>query len=165
MLAHVRLVFRQWRRQPATTAFAVLALGLGIGVNAALLTVFRSVLFRPLAYPQSERLVRLWETYPPHGANNFGTVSIPNLEDWRNGAEAFEEIGGYSARTSTLGGTETPERLRTLAVEPQVLRLLGVPANLGRWFSDDERRGSREAVVVLSERMWRRRFVGGAAIV
>src|SRR5262249_16917717 len=84
--------FRTVSRSPLLSMAIVLTLALGIGANVALFTVIDSVLLRPLSLPAPEQVTMVWETIPPSGR---GTVSLPDLEDWRAQSTAFEALAAY----------------------------------------------------------------------
>src|SRR6185312_5750044 len=89
----VRLAWRQLWVSPVFTLVAVLTLALGIGAVAAIGTVVQQVLFRPLPFPQQDRLVREWPIEPARG--EVGMLSVPDLEDWRAGQRDITALGGY----------------------------------------------------------------------
>jgi hypothetical protein len=76
----LRYAARMLRKQPLFALVAILTLSLGIGSNSAIFSVVDAVLLRPLDFKDPDRIVRLWETLPGGGT---GTVSPPNLNDWR----------------------------------------------------------------------------------
>src|ERR1700690_2019945 len=109
MFDQIRHAIRGFRKSPGFTSVAILALALGIGLNASIFSVVNSVLMKPLAYPDSERLVRVWETTARF---RDGGVSFPNLADWRRQNHSFEDLGGYRDAVLNLLGGGDPERLR-----------------------------------------------------
>ena len=92
ILKDLRYAFRMLRRKPGFTAVAVLTLALGIGGNTAIFSVVNAVLLRALPYPEADRLVRLYESLPQGGT---GSVSVPNLMDWRAQSDAFTGLAAY----------------------------------------------------------------------
>src|SRR5215470_10198981 len=101
LLRDIRYGLRMLLRKPGFTAVAIIALALGIGANTAIFSVVNAVLLRPLPYEQSERLVGLWENNPQQGVDNFN-VSYPNLVEWQEQNQVFEQIAGYSFIAPTL---------------------------------------------------------------
>ena len=89
-----KFAFRQLLKNPGFTAVAVLTLALGIGANTAMFSVINAVLLRSLPYPNSDRLVQIWQTNPR--ANRWGAwVSYPDFLDWRQQNTTFEEVGAF----------------------------------------------------------------------
>ncbi len=89
-----KYALRSLRRAPGFALVALLTLALGIGANTALFSVVRGVLLRPLPYPESERLVRVWPASPENGVER-GALSSVDLADWRARQHGFEALGGY----------------------------------------------------------------------
>jgi len=104
----LRFGARQLRKNPGFAAVAVLTLALGIGANTAIFSVVDAVLLRPLAYPDSVRLVSLSERGPDWSG---GSISYPNFTDWRNRQSVFETFGAYIGNNFTLTGAGEPLRL------------------------------------------------------
>ena len=92
LMQDVRYAARTFAKQPGFVAVAVLTLALGIGANSAIFSVIYGVLLKPLALKDPERVVKLWESM----ANGFtGTVSPPNLKDWREQNNIFTQLAAY----------------------------------------------------------------------
>jgi hypothetical protein len=85
----IKYGWRMLLARPGFTIIAVVALALGIGVNSAVFSVVNGVLLRPLAYKESDRLVRIWEKW---GGFDDGSVSYPNFKDWRERNTSFESL-------------------------------------------------------------------------
>jgi putative ABC transport system permease protein len=152
-----RYALRQMRRNPGFTAIAVLTLMLGLGATTAIFTVVQSILLRPLAYAEPERLVRVYETLVPQ--SDRGAVSYPNLQDLRAQARSFSLLQAYTSGggLSMQHGGEA-ERVAGAQVEARMFELLGVGALLGRTFLPGEDRPEASPVVILSEPLWRDHF-------
>ena len=140
---------------PGFTAAAVVTLALGIGANAAIFSVVHAVLLRPLPYADPARLVLVGGRGVDNRADNLGYLTFV---DWRARARAFDELAVIRSWNPTLVGGEAPERLAGMRVSANFFTLLGVPPMLGRGFRADEDVPARRRVVVLSDRLWRRRF-------
>jgi predicted permease len=154
----VRFAARSLARTPSFTIAAVLALALGIGANTAILSVIDSVLLRPLAYADADRLgvILLFGTDP---------VSPANIDDWRRLTRSYTDIAAAEAWSANLGGVDEPERLTGIRVSAGMFPLLGVAPTLGRVFTDEEDRAGNDHVVVLSHGLWQRRFGGDKQVV
>jgi putative ABC transport system permease protein len=162
LLQDLRYSVRTLLKKPGFALVMILALGLGIGANSAIFSVVSTVLLQPPPYPESERLVFVWENSQRIGRFS---MSVPNYVDFRDQNEVFEEISAMATGTYNLTGDGEPERLRGLRVTEDLFRLLRVQPVLGRGFIPDEDRPGAERVVVLTDALWQRRFGGDPAIV
>ncbi len=163
ILQDLRYGGRQLRKSPTFTAVAVTALALGLGANAALWTMVRSILLRPLPYSAPERLVEVRETFLPSG---WGPASPANWNDWRAESHSFSDLVPFVARNRNLQGAE-PERVRAVLAGARLWSVLGVRPLLGSTFppaADRADRPGAPAVAVLSESLWRRRFGGDPGV-
>ncbi len=154
-LRNVRLGLRSLRRTPALTAAVILTLALGIGANSAVFSVIDAVLLRPLSFPGGDQLMRIIQKTPraPDTA-----VAPARLEDWNRMNSTFQAINGYYPEDATEISGEFPEKLRRAFVGPRFFRVWGVEPALGRAFSPEEEKPGGRAVIVISDRLWRRRF-------
>jgi putative ABC transport system permease protein len=150
-LKDLRFGARNLRKNPGFTIVAVLTLALGIGANTAIFSVVDAVLFRPLPYKDSSRLVTLL---------NYGTGPIANANylDWRDQMQSFDTIAAASYWSPNLTREETPEHLYGLQVTQNLLPMLGTPPLLGRLFLPGEDKLGANHEVILSHRLWQRRF-------
>ncbi|HZF13341.1 MAG TPA: ABC transporter permease [Thermoanaerobaculia bacterium] len=165
LLQDLRYGGRQLRKSPTFTAVAVTALALGLGANAALWTMVRSVLLRPLPYARPERLVVVQETFLPSG---WGPASPANFHDWRVESHSFSVLVPFVGRNRNLQGGAPggePERVHAVLVGARLWRALGVPPLLGTVFPPEADRAGSPAVAMLSESLWRRRFNGDRAVI
>lgn len=152
------LAFRGLRRSPGFAAVALITLMLGIGANTALFSVVRSVLLRPLPYPDSDRLVQLWTDHRSRGRTEPEWLSPAEFRDWREQNRSFASMGAYSGWAPDLLAGDAAETLQGQAVSAGFFETLGVRPARGRTFSpEDDVRGA-PWVVVLSDGLWRRRF-------
>ena len=155
---------RVLRKQPAFTVAAVLTLALGIGANTATFAVLNSVLLEPLAYPDAGDLVAVWNRAP--GAPGLADVSgglrlSPSMYvTYAEGNRTFEHIGIWVPRPAAVGGVREPEQVRSIAVSDGTLQALGVPPQLGRWFSAADQNPGGTPTVMLAHGYWQRRFGG-----
>ena len=159
-LAYAVRVFRQ---SPTFTAAAILTLTLGFGANAAILGVVHGVLFRPLPFPQPERLVMLRET--------IGDVpvraSAPDYLDWRRQSRSYAKMGARTEAFVALseGTAAEPERIDATRASASYFDTLDVRPLLGRLFTEADDRLGAERVVVLGEALWHRRFGGRREVI
>ncbi|MBZ5724333.1 MAG: ABC transporter permease [Acidobacteriia bacterium] len=160
----LRYAARMLRRSPAFTAVAVLTLALGIGANTAIFSVVNAVLLCPLPYREPGRLVELWGNVKRATVERRG-ASYPDYQDWRGQSRSFETMAAFDGASFTLTGVDEPERLAGEYVSQPYFALLGVNPAVGRAFRPEEDRvPERDAVVILSDSLWKRRFGADPAI-
>jgi hypothetical protein len=148
---------RSLQRTPGFTALAAVTLALGIGTNTAIFSVVNAVLLRPLPYKDPDRLVTLL-----HGGSS--PVAVANYVDWRDQSRSFEAMGAADYWTPNLTGGDPPEHLWGLQVTQNLMPMLGVQPMLGRLFRPGEDQPGSEHEVILSHRLWQRRFNSDAGV-
>ena len=137
------------------TAVAVVTLALGIGATTVIFSAINSVLLRALPYENPDKLVMVWATQE---SGSQTPVSVANMADWRKQNKVFEDIGGYSPQSYNLIGSGEPERLQGALVSSGLLTALRIKPIHGRIFSEDEDKIGANRVVIIGEKLWRRRF-------
>lgn len=154
---------RQLRKHKGFTIVSVLTLALGIGINTAMFSVLNTFLFRSLPYPQSERLIRVWRVSPHSDSWPFSNA---NFFDQHDQNTVFEKMAAYNfvSRNLTEQG-QTAERLLGLAATADFFPVLGVAPAHGRVFKAEEFEPGADNVVVLSDRLWTRRFASDPTII
>ena len=155
ILNDIRYAIRSFARTPGFTAVVVLTLALGIGANVALVSVVRSVLLRPLPYAEPDRVVSIWSQWAGFPKT---WVSMDEYRVYRDSFESFESVGLYYDTSANLTDGDDPERLGLAGVTPNVFDTLGVAPILGRGFMAEEAKPDISEVVVLSFRLWNRRY-------
>ncbi|MBA4138845.1 MAG: hypothetical protein C0518_16190 [Opitutus sp.] len=157
-----RLALRQLRQSPGFTALALLTLALGIGACTAIFTVVNSVILRPLAYPESERLMIIRETNLPQFPEF--SVSPANYRDFAK-AEAFSSIYVVQGFSYNLTGRGEPQRVIGQRASAGIFDVLGTAPALGRTYTADEEQPGKNNVVILSHAFWQNQFAGSRDIV
>ncbi|MBC7896741.1 MAG: ABC transporter permease [Cytophagaceae bacterium] len=150
---------RTLRRAPGFALLAIITIGLGIGANAAVFSAVDRVLLRPLPYESPDRLVRIWESMVDNPAWR-GSVSVPNLLDWRAQTRSFSHLVAYSAQGMNLEGGQQVERVQVVAADAGLFDMLGSRPRMGRGFQAEDSLAGRNQVVVISEGFWRRALGG-----
>jgi predicted permease len=166
LLQHFRFAFRTLVRTPSFTAVALITLALGIGANAAIFSVVNGVLLRPLPFPEPDALYQLERTYP--GDQRSSSLSLRRYQIAREGTgSVFSSVTAYEPLASgfNLIGEGAPERLVGVRVTHEYLRTFGARPALGRDFNRADEAPGAAKVVLLSDRLWRRRFGAEPAIV
>ncbi|HET9696724.1 MAG TPA: ABC transporter permease, partial [Terriglobales bacterium] len=152
----LRYALRMFKKNPGFSIAAIVALALGIGANTAIFSVVNSVLLRPLPYSDPDNLVVIL-----HGENN--PVAPANYLDWRSQNHVFSDMGAAEFWTPNLADEDRPEHLFALKMTPSMFPVLGVQPLLGRTFTAGEDTEGRDREVVLSYRIWQRRYAGDPA--
>ena len=135
---------------------------LGIGATTAAFSVTDHVLFRPLPFASPDRLVLLWQA---QGVYARTELSPGNYRDWKAASRSFQEMGAFGPQAVNLGGDVEPERVEGAWVTPEVLPILGVPAEIGRVFGPEDARPDATASVVLGHGLWKARFAGAPDVI
>lgn len=162
IIQDLRYAIRTMVKRPGFTLVAALTLALGIGANTAIFSAVNAVLLKPLPFPESEQLVDLAETFKPNG---YGSVSVPNFEDWKKQNDVFTGIAAYQFRSFNLQSGDTPQRIPGISVSANYFEVLGAKPILGRTFGNGEDLAGNDRVVVLGEDLWRRTFGGDTSII
>jgi putative ABC transport system permease protein len=158
----VSYAFRMCRRAPGFTAVVVVTLAVGIGANTAIFSVVDAVVLQPLPYPDSERLVHLYENVPAsespnHKAVRTGGVLISEVIALRERSRQLSHVVGYGTSVVTMMGARDAVLLNGAAMSLGAWPMLGVPPLAGRWFTPDEER-SNAHVAILSYDAWHKYF-------
>ena len=160
----VRYAIRLLGRQPGVTIVVMLTLALGIGANTAIFSAVDAVLLRPLPYPDSHQLVKVWEKRQREGVLN-NVVAPADFLDWSKMSGAFEAMAAYTPITVDLTGSGEPVRLFAGGVSTPFFDILRVAPVLGRSFRPEEGKVGQHRVVVLNHGLWERRFGSNPSIV
>jgi putative ABC transport system permease protein len=152
------------RKRPGFTVVAVITLALGIGANTAIFSVINSVLLAPLPYEESERLVGVWERQVISNGNQQ-PVALPNLDDWKEQNQVFEELAITRGATFNLTQGGETERVTGARVSSNLYSLLRVKPILGRAFSEAEGKPGAEPVALISYGLWQRRYAADSQLV
>jgi putative ABC transport system permease protein len=160
LLLDARYAFRTFRQLPGFALMALLILALGVGATTVMFTVINSVLLRPLAYPQPDRLVTLREVTEAFGESR-GT-SYPDFIDFQSEIRSLT-MAAWRYGGGTVSDPGEPEYVNGREISAALFDVLGVRLSQGRPFrSDDDRQGAAP-VAIISHSLWQRRFGGGVA--
>ena len=127
-------------------------------------TLVKSILLKPLAYPEPDRLVRIIQNSPYETANHpsFGIAPLEFLR-WRKEIRSFESMALLRGATVNLTGAGAPEVLGAARISPEFFDTLKIRPLLGRWFQKEEEQRGRPDVAIISAYLWRQRLLGGPA--
>jgi predicted permease len=181
ILQDLRYGARMLLKRPGFTLVAVLTLALGIGANIAIFSLMNAVLIRPLPFHEPDRLVLVWEDRAATGSPR-SDVAPANYADWRAQQSVFEDMAALKWQNVDLTGDGEPEKIAAFGVTANLFPLLGVQPAIGRNFTDEDDRpgggdgttgrlgdggdgGNGARAVILSYRLWQRRYGGERGIV
>jgi putative ABC transport system permease protein len=156
MISHLRYSFRQLRKAPGFTATALATIAICLGANLAIFAVINSILLRPLPFPNPDRLVSIYNTYPKAGVENDG-ASIPNYYERRGNIPAFSSLSIWMERSEVVGEPGSTEQIGVIRTSPEFFTTLGVSLAIGRSFTEEESINQRN-VAILTDAFWRQRF-------
>jgi len=157
LMQDLRHSVRGMLRTPVFALTAVIVLALGIGATTAIFSVVDAVLLRPLAYRDSGRLVTIL-------MSGTGPVSVANYIDWRDQSRSFSTMGAADYWSPNLTGIDSPEHITGLKVTQNLFPMLGIEPMLGRLFLEGEDKDGADREVILSHRLWQRRFSSDPAV-
>ena len=166
LVSDVRHAVRSLFREPGFAVPAILMLGLGLGATSAVFSLVNGVLLKPLPYAQPDRLVSIREVIPSI-AQLYPSlpVNARHFVEWRKWCPSLESMSAFQPGTLNLTGWGEPERLDAALVSANLFRVLGVRPAQGRDFRDDEEQEGKDAVAILTDRLWHRRFHADPALV
>ncbi len=156
---------RMLLKKPGFTLIAVLTLALGIGANTAIFSVVNAVLLRPLPYLDAERFVVIESGDRTKGAEQMGGIAPGNYWDMRKTIQSFEEFVGFMGSGYSFKDKENPETVPGVMVPPSFFQALRARPLLGRTIEERDTCNGCPGVMVLSHRLWMRRFGGDPKIV
>src|SRR4051794_4446867 len=154
----IRFALRQLRKAPAFTVTALATIAICLGANLAIFAVIESILLRPLPFPQSDRLVTIFNTYPKAGVENDG-CSLTNYYERRGNIPAFSSLSIYNNRSEVVGEPGTTEQIEVLRISPEFFATLGVGPLMGRSFNEVEADVTENnGVAIVTDGYWRQRL-------
>jgi len=168
LLQDAKYAVRVLTRTPFFTATALLTLAVGIGATTAIFSVVNAVLLRTLPYPNADRILVFYDSYP----RDIGQAATAPEEfaDVRAQSQAFERVAAIRPQISALtddclSADCEPERVNAYAVSPELFELLGVAPKHGRPFAPSDGVAGAPRVVMLTDALWRRRYNADPSIV
>ncbi|HUQ88094.1 MAG TPA: ABC transporter permease [Vicinamibacterales bacterium] len=157
----LRFAWRQCRTKPGFTIAAVLTLGLGIGATTAIFSVVHAVVLKPYAYVDPDRVLLPFSVF----RGSRGSWSVGNFDYFRQRLTSLEDFAADTGVSMNLADNGEPERIFGGRTTWNYFRLFGIPPAYGRTFHAEEDQPGRNTVVILSNRLWRRRFGADPSIV
>ena len=177
LIQNTRHAVRFLLKSPGFTAAAVLTLALGVGANAAIFTLIKTVILQPLPYGQPRQLVMLWNAADRRRTTH---LSLQEIVSYREHARSLDQLATYVEASANLtplragsvdrasagqAGAQDPERVRAAFVSANLFDTLGVGAMAGRVFLPPDAEPGAAGVAVLGHGLWQRRFGGSPEVV
>ncbi|HVF70658.1 MAG TPA: ABC transporter permease [Chthoniobacterales bacterium] len=164
MIQNLRLAFRSLVNTPGFTAVAIITVALAIGANTAVFSLVNALLIRPLPYKAPQDLVLIWEKFANQGLDRI-PVSAPEYQDYEKNLKSYDRLAAFDYIDLNLTAGDVPERVQGAVVAPSVFPLLGIEPIAGRTFNESERGEGNDGVVMISARLWQRRFNSDPSLV
>jgi predicted permease len=158
VLRELKLAGRRLRHRWKMTALVIATIGLALGANTAMFSVFNRLVLHPLAYPAPSQLVWLQPVNVATGRAGENGFSIPDYWDLRRLDDRFAALAAYFPNVATLVGRGDPQHVAYANVSGDFFRALGVKPALGRWITRADEVPSLPEVAVLGNGLWRSRF-------
>src|SRR5436190_13655675 len=153
MLQELRFAVRSLTRAKGLYLTVVLTLALGIGANAAIFSVVRGVLLRPLVNRDEDRLIYIRQSAPGIGAEN-AAFSVPEIQDLKERVKTLSALGDFSTITFTMVGLGEPRQVRAGVVSGSYFEVMGLHPVLGRLINSSDDGPNAAGVAVLTYRFW-----------
>ena len=152
----LRLAFRQLRYAPVFTVTALATIAICLGANLAIFAVIDAILLRPLPFPQSDRLVTVFNSYPKAGVERDGS-SLTNYYERRGNVVGFSSLSIFRYGTEVVGDTGSTQQEEVLRISPDFFTTLGAGPVIGRSFDESETITPVEnrGAAILTDAYWR----------
>ena len=152
-LRDLKIAIRSLARARALWFTVAITLALGIGANAAIFSVVRGVLLRPLANRDEDHLLYVRQSAPGIGADNTN-FSVPEIKDMDSGLKSIKEFGTFSAVDFTIVGLGEPREIRAGVVDGNYFEVMGLRPVLGRLLNPSDDGPNAAGAAVLTYRFW-----------
>ena len=158
----LKYALRALTKTPVFAGIAIVTLALGIGLNTAMFSLLNAIFLRPLPFPDSASLVRVYRTTPE---TREGDLSPADYADLRTVESSFGQFAGSSEETVSLAGAGQPAlETSSFRVSSNYFGVLGLRPELGRTFQPQEETPGNHRVAVISHDLWKNRFASAADI-
>jgi predicted permease len=161
LLQDLKYAIRQLWKSPGFTVTAVLTLAIGIGVNTGGFSVMDAVILRPLAVPDLNHVVVIYEQ-KDHGDPQ--RAALANFVDWQRLSRSFEDLAVHSPDDLSLTGAGDPVHVQAEYASPNFFSVLRASALIGRTFEPSETEPGRDPVAVLGYAFWKTHFGTDAGV-
>src|SRR6185503_8181175 len=159
----LRYTIRRLRATPGFSVAVVTTLAVCLGANLTIFAAVHSILLRPLPFPEPDRLVTIYNTYPRAKVMDDG-ASIANYYERRGRVAAFSSVSLYRDDAAIVGETGRTEREFVMRVSPEFFTTVGIRPVLGRQFTEEETVYGNDRAVILSDAVWKQQYGGDPAV-
>jgi predicted permease len=162
---HIRFALRRIRSAPAFTVTALTTIAICLGANLAIFAVIDAILLRPLPFPQSDRLVAIFNSYPKAGVERDGS-SLTNYYERRGNIPAFSSLSIFRYSSEVVGDTGSTQQEKVMRISPDFFTTLGTGLALGRSFEEAETITPVEhhGAAIVADAYWRERLNSDAQV-
>jgi putative ABC transport system permease protein len=160
----LKFALRSMRNNPGFTLLAVLIMALGIGANTAVFSVVNTVLLKPLAYRDPDRIVTL-RNFWKKSSSTSTYISAPDFHDWHDQSTAFDAMAYYAGGQTPVLSKSTAEYAEVTEVTSEFFDVMGVKPLIGRPFNDEERKPGSGGAVLISAAYWQSHFGGAPNVI
>ncbi len=160
----LRYAYRMLMKNPGSSAVAVIAMALGIGLTVSMYAIIDGVFLGGLPFEESERLMHLERNNLSRDVESM-EVSRHDFEDWQKQQQSFEALAGFTSGTFNLADDGLPERYDGSWISPGFLDMLRVKPVIGRGFEPADAVLDAPPVLLLSHQVWQRRYAGSNEVV
>lgn len=164
MINDLRYAIRSFLKRPGFLLIAVSTLALGIGATTAMFSVVNSVLLRPLQFPEPDRLT-VFESINPGKGIKASNMSVPDLVDWQQQSQSFEQIAAFFTWSAFLATGDDIERIRAAGVSPEFFTVFRTQPVSGRVINSGDAQPDSAPVSVISYGLWQRHYGGAPDVV
>jgi putative ABC transport system permease protein len=162
----LRFGARMLMKKPGFTLIVVFTLALGIGANTAIFTVVNAVLLKPLPYLKEPQLVFIESGAKQADPREYYGASPADFWDWRANSQTFQQLAAYAPSDGfNLTGVERPEVFASSRVSTNYFEVFGAKPLLGRAFLPEDEQALPPRTILLSYRLWQRRFGGDPGVI
>jgi putative ABC transport system permease protein len=161
---NVRFSVRSLAANPGFSLAAILALGIGIGLNATMFSVVDGILLKPLPFNEPDRIVQVRERFTKRGGEPI-PITPGNFYDYRQQSQTADMVAFRSSPVSLLVPGSDPERYFSVQVAENWFRFFGIPILRGRDFSADDYRPGNDQAIIISYGLWTDRFAAANDII
>lgn len=165
MWQDIRLAFRVLAKNPGFSAVAIAALAVGIGANATVFSLVNGILFKNLAFADSDRVLYI-TSFNPKSPRGSGGISAPNFYDLRAQVKSFEGLGATGdTRHNLSDDIGVPDSYRGARITANGFRIIGQKPILGRDFLPEDEKPGADPVVILGYSIWENRYGKDASVI